>query len=72
MWKLPFVEPERARVIVPPAVDQTRWMFNVQHLVIEDVLDKPLRNIGGIQRLADGDAVVNVVVMTENALRSAL
>ena len=47
-------------------------MFDVQHLVIKDVLDKPFRNIDGIQSLADRNAVVDVVVMTENALRASL
>ena len=47
-------------------------MFDMQHLVIKDVLDKPLRDVFRIQSFADGDAVVNVIVMPENAPRPAL
>ena len=44
----------------------------MQHLVIKDVLDKPLRHVLRIQGLADRDAVVDMVVMTEDALRPPL
>ena len=44
--KFALIKPESAGVIVAPPIDQTCRMFNVQHLVIQDVLDKPLRNFG--------------------------
>lgn len=47
-------------------------MLDVQHLVIKDVLNKPLRHIGRIECLADRDAVVNVVVVPEDAFRATL
>src|ERR1043165_3685835 len=72
MWKTTLVEPESARVVITATVDQTCRMLDVQHLVIQDVLDKPLRNIGRIQGFTDRDAVVDMIVMTEDALGAAL
>src|SRR6185436_9272710 len=66
--KFALVLPKCARVVITPPVDQTGRMLNMQHLVIEDVFNKPLRNVARIQRLADGDTVVNMVVMTKDAL----
>ena len=40
-------------------------MLDVQHLVIEDVLNKPLGHVFRIECLANRDAVVDVVVMPE-------
>ena len=72
MGKLPFVEPESAGVIVAPSVDQACRMFDVQHLVVQNVLHKPLRDFGRIERFADRDAVVNVIMMTKDAPGPAL
>src|SRR5688500_3944520 len=47
-------------------------MFDVQHLVIQDVLDKPFGNVRRVESLADRDAVGDVGMMTENALRPSL
>ncbi len=44
----------------------------MQHLMVEDVLNKPLRYFRRIESLADRDAVVNVVMMTQNASRPSL
>src|SRR5688572_14673429 len=72
MRKFALIGPESTGVVVTPPIDQTCRMFNVQHLVIKDVLDEPLGNISRIERLADGDAVVNMIVMAENAPGPAL
>ena len=47
-------------------------MFDEQHLVIKDVLNKPLGKLIGVESFADRDAVVNVIVMSENTLRPPL
>src|SRR2546430_17222358 len=56
-------------VIVAPAFDDARGVFDVQHLVEEDVFNEPFRNFRRIQHLADGYGVVCGVVMAENAAR---
>src|ERR1044071_6565332 len=72
IWKTALIKPERARVVVTPSFDQTRRVFDVEHLMIEDVLHKPFRNIDGIQSFADRDALVNMVMVTEDAFGPAL
>ena len=47
-------------------------MLDVQHLVIKDVLYEPLGHVRRVERLTDRDAVVDMVVMTEDALRPPL
>ena len=37
------------------------------YLVIENVFNKPVWNLRGIERFADRDCVVDAVVMTQNA-----
>ena len=72
MRKPPLVQTKSARVIVAPPLDQSRRVFDVEHLVIKDVLHEPFRNFFRIQRLADRNAVVNVVMMAEDAARATL
>lgn len=60
------------RVRVAAAFNDARRMFDVQHLVIEDVFDKPLGNIWRVQRLADDDGVEGAIMMAENAARASL
>ena len=67
MWKSALIVSKSAGVIKPPTVDQSCWMLDVQHLMIKDVLDKPLGNIDRVERLTYCNAVVNVIVMAENA-----
>src|SRR5258706_3001814 len=57
-------------VIVAPAFDDARSVFDVQHLVEEDVFNEPFRNFRRIQHLADGNGVVCAVVVAENAARA--
>src|SRR5205085_2425757 len=59
------------RVIEATTIDKPRWMFDMQHLVIEDVLDKPFGPVRGVERLADHDGVVDGIVVAENAARAA-
>ena len=59
-------------VIVAPAVDYSRPMFDVQHLVEEDIFDEPFGDVGGVERFANGDRFVGRVVMAENAARAPL
>src|SRR5205809_649138 len=59
--------PKRGRVVVAPAVDDASGMFDVQHLVKDDVLDEPFGNFPGVQGLANRDGVVRGVVVAENA-----
>ena len=47
-------------------------MLYVQHFVIQDVLNKPLRDFFRIQSLTNSNAVVNVIVMTQDASCSSL
>ena len=64
--KAAFVQSKGARVIVTAAIYQTGGMFDVKHLVVEDVLNEPFWHVFGVESLAYRDAVVNVVVMTED------
>src|SRR5262245_30489127 len=59
-------------VIVPPAINDLGGVLDVQHLVIEDVLDEPLRHVTRVERFADRDGVVDGVVMAENPLGPTL
>src|ERR1044071_9767456 len=56
IWKTALIKPERARVVVTPHVDQPLRVFDVEHLMIEDILHQTLRNMDGIQSFADRDA----------------
>ena len=69
--KAAFVESKRGGVVVTPAIDQTRRMFNVKHLMIEDVLDKPFGHIDRVQRFTNRYVIVHAVVMSQNAARSS-
>src|ERR1700722_8060540 len=46
----------------------SHWMFKVQHLVVEQVLDGVARAGGAIEDAADDDGVVSGVVMPEGTL----
>src|SRR2546429_9944885 len=54
-------------VIVAPAFDDARRVFDVKHFVEQDVFNEPFRNFRRIQHLADGNGVGRSVVMAENA-----
>ena len=47
-------------------------MLYMQHFVVEDVFNKPLGDVHRIERLADRDVVVNVIVVAKYAACSAL
>ena len=47
-------------------------MFYVEYLVVKDVFHKPLRNLFRVKRLANGDAIVKMIVVTQNAPRTSL
>ena len=66
MWEPALVQSKSARMIVAAAIYETGRMFDVKHLVVEDVLDEPLWYVRGVESFAYRDAVVNVVVMTED------
>ena len=60
------------RVVIAAAVNYSGRMFDVQHLVEEDVLDEPLGNLARIQNLADRNRLMRGVMMTQNAAGSPL
>src|SRR5438132_14031467 len=62
-----FFRAERPRVIVAAAIDNASRMFDVQHLVKDDVLDKPFGNFTRVESLADCDRVMRRIVMPKNA-----
>ena len=66
MRKPALVQSKGARVIVTATIYETGRMFDVKHLMVEDVLDEPFGHVFGIESFAYRDAVVNVVVMTED------
>src|SRR5712692_1643419 len=55
------------RMIMPPAIDYSGGMLDVQHFVEDDVFDEPFRNIARIEGLANRDGFVRGVVMAEDA-----
>ncbi len=62
--KMLFVGAKGFGVMVKASVDEPRAMFDVQHLVIKNIFDEPLRHVGGVQSFADNDSFVCGVVMT--------
>ena len=66
MRKPALVQSKSARVIVTAAIYQAGRMFDVKHLVVEDVLNEPFWHVVGVESFAYRDAVVNVVVMAED------
>ena len=62
-----FFRAERPRVIVAAAIDDASRMFDVQHLVKDDVLDKPFGNLTRVKSLTDRDRVMRRIVMPKNA-----
>ena len=69
MRELPFVVPERRCVVVPAAVMVNRWVLDVEHFVVDDVLHDPTRHIPGVERLTYDDRLMRRVVMCEDAVR---
>ena len=65
-----FLGAKSWRVIVAPAFDDARGMFDMKHLVEEDVFNEPFRNVGRVQDLADGNGVMRGVVMAQDAARA--
>jgi hypothetical protein len=61
--------PKRGGVVITPAVDYAGGVFDMQHLVENDVLEEPLGNIPGIQGFANRNGVVRRVVVAEDAFR---
>src|SRR6185436_12254505 len=59
-------------MVVAPTVHQPRRMFDVQHFVIKDVLNEPLGYIARVERLTDGNGLVDPVMVTEDPARSPL
>jgi hypothetical protein len=45
------------------------WMFQVKHLVIQQVLDGASRSVGSVEDAADDDGVVGRVVVAKHAAR---
>src|ERR1041385_4683374 len=64
-----FFRAKSWRVIVAAAFNDARGVFDVEHLVEEDVLNEPFRHFRRIQHLADGNSVVRGIVMAEDAAR---
>src|SRR6266567_8100117 len=62
-----FLRLELRRVYAPPAAAQPDWMFQMQHLVIHDVLQYILRHGKMIEDPADNDRIVCRIVVAENA-----
>src|ERR1035441_4841825 len=58
---------ELARVHTSPTAPQFDWVFQVQHLVEEDVFDGVARDTGVVEDAADDDGVVGRVVVAEAA-----
>ena len=59
-------------MVVTPAFDQPGRMLDVKHLVIQDVLHEPFGNVLRVKCFADRDAIVDVIVVTQNAASPAL
>src|SRR2546421_2421709 len=62
-----FFRTERPRVIVAAAIDNASRMFDVQHLVKDDVVDEPFGNFTRVEGLADRNRVMRRIVMPKNA-----
>jgi hypothetical protein len=67
-----LVETKSGGVVVTASVDHARRMLNMKHFVVEDKLREPFRHLSRIERLANGDRLVNAIVVTKNASRFAL
>jgi hypothetical protein len=67
-----FVGPKSLRVVLAPALYQASGMFDMKHFVEKDELDKPLGHVRCIQGFADGDGLVDWVVMAQNVPRAPL
>ncbi len=60
------------RVVEATPLDDARGVLDVQHFVIQDIFDEPLRDIARVERLAVHDGLMHRIVVTENAARPAL
>ena len=58
-------------MINPPAIDDPRPVFHVEHLVIHDERYQIFRNLRIIERAADDDCLVDIIVMTEDSFGPA-
>ena len=56
---------ELARVDTPAAASQFDWVLQVEHLVVEDVLDDEAWNAGIVEYAADDNRVVGGIVVAE-------
>src|SRR5579872_4944329 len=60
------------RVYTPAAAAQLYWMLQMEHFVINDVVEHVAGNTGMIEDPADDDGVVRGIVVAENAARFCL
>jgi hypothetical protein len=58
---------ELARVNATAAGFDANWMFEVEHLVIEEILDCAAWRVGTVEDAADDDGVMSGVVVAEHA-----
>src|SRR5882724_10974102 len=68
----PLIFAERAAVIAGAPRDYACRMFNVKHLVIQDVLDHKARDGRVVERAADDDCPMDVIVVAQQPPRFAL
>jgi hypothetical protein len=65
LWEEVFFCHELFRVHTPPAPPQPYRMLQMQHLVVEDVLDYITRHAPVVKYPADDDGIVRGIVMAE-------
>src|SRR5436190_16456297 len=70
--KAAFILSKCTCVVIAAPIDQSGRMFDVQHFVVQDVFGKPLRHIFGVERFANCYAVVDVIVVSEDAASTPL
>ena len=60
------------RMDAAAATPQLHWMFQVQHLVVHDVLGHETRHANVIEHSADDDGVVRRIEVAEQVARGTL
>jgi hypothetical protein len=67
-----LIKAKGAGVIVAPSIDKPRGVFDMQHFVVKNIFHEPLWNIFGVECFANGYAVVDMIVMTQDVSRPTL
>ena len=71
MGECPLCPVKLSRVVTMPSCNRLAVKQNVQHFVVQQIRQNPLRNSGGVEHGTDRDRMVHGVIVTQATPTSA-